>query len=90
MCYQLPPEILLAGAPPILGGADITESDHRWAGKLYPRADAAPVELLAVDGGERDGGGPGELEARQRRRPVAVIVPGGEAAYVAALVEALR
>ncbi|MBL8624446.1 MAG: hypothetical protein JNK64_24270 [Myxococcales bacterium] len=93
MCYQLPPEILLAGAPPILGGADITDSDHRWAGKLYPRADAAPVELLAVDGGGEGVHGAGEArggETGQPRRPVAVIVPGGEAAYVAALVEALR
>jgi|JI10StandDraft_1071094.scaffolds.fasta_scaffold161176_1 hypothetical protein len=90
MCYQLPPEILEAGTSPILGGADITDSDHLWAGKLYPKHSEAAVELLAVEGaggrGESGDGGPG----RQASRRVAVIVPGGDPAYVAALVAALK
>ncbi len=35
MCYQIPGEITLDGVP-ILGGVDITESDHAFAALIYP------------------------------------------------------
>jgi hypothetical protein len=36
MCYQLPGEIT-RDRRPIRGGADINESDHRFAARIYPR-----------------------------------------------------
>ncbi len=90
MCYQLPSAILEAGAPPILGGADITESDHAWAGKLYPTPSPTPVELVTLEPSDLDpGSGDRDGAARSPRSRVAVIVPGGDPAYLAALVAAL-
>lgn len=86
---------LQAGAPPILGGADITGSDNLWAGKLSPKAGApASVNLLGIAGPGDGSGGDDDRwrsdDGGQGRRRVAVIVPGGDPAYVAALVAALK
>lgn len=85
MCYQLPATILKAGMPPILGGADITESDHEWAGRLYPRATNGRPAVHVI-------GAPADAMVPARTahaRGAAVIVPDGDAAFVAALVAAL-
>ncbi|TXH10021.1 MAG: peptidase M12 [Hyphomicrobiaceae bacterium] len=44
MCYQLPSSITVDGRP-IVGGADIDETDHQYAARIYPKADqpAPPV-----------------------------------------------
>jgi hypothetical protein len=88
MCYQLPATILKPGMPVILGGTDITDSDHLWAGKLYPKAadDVAVVHLGGAAGAEPPWSKIGDTPARG----MAVVVPGGDPAYVAALVAALR
>lgn len=40
MCYQLPGEITVDGNP-IEGGINITETDHAFAARIYPKANAA-------------------------------------------------
>ena len=54
MCYQLPASITVDGRP-IVGGADIDETDHQYAARIYPKADqpAPPVtgnEIWVVTG----------------------------------------
>ena len=39
MCYQLP-GIITKDGQPIIGGADIDETDYAFAGQIYPKAHA--------------------------------------------------
>ena len=45
MCYQIPVTITRDGQP-IVGGKDIDKSDYTFAGKIYPKATAAPKSAL--------------------------------------------
>ena len=47
MCYRLPGSITKNGQP-ILGGPDINATDCTFAGKVYPKAGAAPSAMGAV------------------------------------------
>jgi hypothetical protein len=43
MCYQLPGSITIDGKP-IRGGADINETDYRFAALVYPKAGSTPAD----------------------------------------------
>lgn len=77
MCYQLPEAILKPGEDAILGGTDITASDYKWAGKLYPRPGSQGATTATFVGVGPDA-------AR-----TAVLLPSADPAYVAAVLRAI-
>jgi len=48
MCYQIPGKITKNGKP-IIGGADIDKSDFTFAAKIYPKPDAPPAQIPAIE-----------------------------------------
>lgn len=53
MCYQLPGLITKDGKP-IIGGTDIDPTDYAFAGKIYPKANFAMMEVREDDWAESE------------------------------------